>query len=250
MLFRRGSSATDVDFVRELPGLGSVRLNGDIRDCSAVFDVPSLRRLDLLHCRPPLRVEFDRLSLLESLDFSWGPVGGETIAALPALRNLYLAAWNGDRLPFAEKMPLRSLRLETQRHATVLLADLAAVADVIEEVDIDSAVLSVDGDRIDFPALHSLTLENCRVPDLAFLAGAAALRRLSLENCAAVASLSDLASLPNLETLIINGNTHIVDGDLQVLFRMPALRQVAIERGRPNYNRKPAEIRQSFPLAD
>ncbi|HEV7418225.1 MAG TPA: leucine-rich repeat domain-containing protein [Mycobacterium sp.] len=128
-------------------------------------------------------------------------------------------------------MPLRSLGLETRRHATVLLADLAAVADVIEEIDIDSAVLSVDSDRLDFPALHYLTLENCRVPDLAFLTGAAALRRLSLENCAAVASLSDLASMPNLETLIINGNTRIVGGDLQVLFRMPALRQSSVCAG-------------------
>ena len=41
-----------------------------------------------------------------------------------------------------------------------------------------------------------------------------------------------------------------MDGDLEVLYRMPALREVALERGRPNYTRKPADVRRDFPLSD
>jgi hypothetical protein len=248
MLFRAGSSIPDVDFLRELPGLRSVRLNGDIRDISAVFEVSGLRRLDLLHCRPPALVHFDRLPALEVLDFTWGPDGGETIESLGALRSLYLAEWRGDRLPLG-KSPLRELRLEAGRKAVLRWADLEPVTETLEEVDIDSAELLGD-ESVTLPSLRRVKLERCKVPDLGFLSGAGALRQLELEGCGAIASLAGLAGLPRLEVLLISGNTNIVDGDLEMLYQLPALREVALERGRPHYSRKPAEIRRDFPLSD
>lgn len=249
MLFKPGSSLPDVNIVRELPGLKSVRLNGDIRDCTAVFDVPDLLRLDILHCRPPRHVLFDRLPRLEALDFAWGPAGGETIASLTALEWLYLAEWDGEHLPLG-KAPLRRLRLECRRNSVLHWPDLAPVADVLEEIDIDSAKIHAEGAGVRLAALRTLTLERCQLPGLDFLAGAAELRQLTLEGCGAIPSLTPLAELPHLEILVVGGSTHVVDGDLEALYRMPALREVALERGRPNYSRKPAQVRRDFPLTN
>lgn len=248
MLFQAGSALADVDFVRELPGLRSIRLHGDIHDCDAIFDVATLRRLDLVHCRPPAVVRFDSVPALESLGFVWGPAGGGSIESLDALRSLDLLGWSGTRLPLGRHSALRRLRLEARRTAVVRLADLAGIAGAVEELVVESATLTGDGLDFALSAVESLTLDGCRLPSLSFLAGASRLRQLTLANCGAIPSLADLAELPGLETFLITGTSHLVDDDLEVLYRMPALREVALERGRPHYSRKPAEIRADFPL--
>ena len=93
--------------------------------------------------------------------------------------------------------------------------------------------------------LAELTLEECRAIDtLEAVRGLAALRYLGIGQCGELPSAAELQTLLALEVLSAWGSTCFVDGDLSVLTRLPALREV------PNAQPKPLPpSRGSIPAA-
>jgi hypothetical protein len=173
-----------LEFLRELPGLRRVALDGPLKDDTLVFELPRLAGLSLrTRCRKPLRL--DGTPELDTLDVPDRP-GLATVAALTALRHCTIGKFTGADLAFLGAKPvLEDLRVEG-RKASV---SLDAVAEA--------------------PALRSLEAIDVMVPSLWPLAPLKGLRELVIApNTDSVPhdplDLTPVASLPDLHTLRIS----------------------------------------------
>lgn len=236
-----GRGTVDIGFVRDVPGLRSVRLGPGIADPAPVGDCPGLTLVHIgLDQRG--RVDFSGLARLAELQAP-PQVGIETVAGLRELHTLYVPGRRSGSLElFGPKPRLEFLRIECRRNGTLSCAGAEAVPGVRRLWIYDGRL--TDTSRL--AALHELTelrLIGARPGDLDFAAALPALTDLTLENCGPLPTLAPLAGHPGLREVAVTGSTTVTDGDLRPLADHPALTGVRLERGPPHYSHRPAEVR-------
>ncbi|RSM37647.1 hypothetical protein DMA12_36055 [Amycolatopsis balhimycina DSM 5908] len=235
-----GPAVPDLGFVRDLPGLTRVRLLRGVTDCSAVADVPGLEELTLASdYRGPLALA--GLRQLRVLGMPFLPaVGG--LAKLAELRELTVWDWpktEPSLQMLGDKPSLEFLRLELKRTTTLTLAGLAAPK--LRTLWLHDGKVTFASE---FPELETVRLNSTKVASLDFVRALPRLRELVLENAGEVESVAPLRGHPALRTVAFAGRTTFRDGDLGALRELPAVDNVALERGAPHYNLKPAEVRK------
>ncbi|MFG2822720.1 hypothetical protein ACGFX4_25195 [Kitasatospora sp. NPDC048365] len=237
-----GRGTVDIGFVRDVPGLRSVRLGLGIADPGPIGDCPGLTRVQIgLDQRG--RVDFSRLTGLTDLQAP-PQVGIETVADLRELRELYVPGWRSGSLELLGAKPrLEFLRIECRRNGTLSLAGAEAMP-AVRRMWIYDGRLS-DTSRL--TALHELTelsLIGAKPADLGFVAGLPALADLTLENCGPLPTLAPLVGHPSLREVAVTGSSTVADGDLHPLVDNPALTGIWLERGAPHYTHRPAQVRR------
>jgi hypothetical protein len=230
-----------LDFLRDLPGLRRVDVQGRLRDDTPAFDVPDLHALGLFTgCGKPLRL--DRSPGLQTLAVDDRP-GLEEVARLADLAALTVARFKRTDLAFLGEHPaLAFLRLEG-RHGRV----------------------SLDGVQR-CPALTEVAVYELSVDALEPLAGLSQLRELYItpEPKTAPArpwNLEAVAGLPRLEWLKLGapvqslaplrtgrhlrsvGFGTVVDGDLTPLLDLPPSVTVVVDDA-PHHSHTARQIQQ------
>jgi hypothetical protein len=229
----------DLRFLRDLPGLKGLSLDGDIRDDGVVFDLSELESLvDLLEIKKTLRLE--GLSKLENLSLVWRP-GIESVAPLHRLRHIEGYRWAGESLEcLGDKPQLDFLRLELMRRHRLSLRGLRGVRKLRklwlaygEAVDWEEA--------ISVPSLQEIVIDSCKGINLEAVSQLPNLKVLRIENAGTIASLTPLRNHAALENFSI-WKTDVVDGDMAPLLDMPNLTYIAVDK-RKNFSHSLDQIR-------
>jgi Leucine-rich repeat (LRR) protein len=215
----RGFLLEDIGFLREVPSLRGLVVGPSLRpiDITGIEDLSELRFLQLSDNRqeldlgrfPHLR-EFRgdwhrKLRIPEHSELRALHLGGykpkskdlRELAELPRLEELDLVKSSIETLVGIDSLPaLRKLELSYMRNLTTF----------------ESAAL--------LPALEWLACERCpKIVDYSCLARAQKLRRVQLNSCAMIASLSFVRDMKALEHLRFVG-TDVEDGDMSPLLRL------------------------------
>lgn len=183
------------------------------------------------------RVAISALSTLREFAANWYEVLNDVFAS-PSIERLYLDNPPADVFRRCAQMPaLTSLDIRGARKVREIPhldqpSNLKYLKIALAKVD------DIDG-LADHPSLESLELEAVKgARNLAALGDMANLRRLLLEDCGEIETLSVLNSA-GLEELFLIGTTNILDGDLRSVGRN--LRRVTFPQ-RPHYNATPADL--------
>jgi hypothetical protein len=220
----RGVKHASLDFLRPLPDLRYLSVQGPVADDSAVNAIESLEHLTLLtRSRVPLAV--DRLHYLHHLgvDAQRDLTG---IHGLTGLQRLYLAGWRGPDLSFlGDKPMLVWLRLDG-RPGRLSLDGIESCVGLRELEVLDYRLPSLAPLR-GLTALERLLLSGPRrVPadndlNLEDLVGMQSLGSLRLINAGTIRSLAPLHRLSRLRDFRFN-EVAIADGNLAALFTLPS----------------------------
>jgi catechol 2,3-dioxygenase-like lactoylglutathione lyase family enzyme len=214
----------NIDFVRELPGLRFLKVEGNIADDSAAFDASDLEHLELsTRARGPLQLQ--RTPRLRQLVVG-AREGIESVAELGALTRLEMWSWAGGSLAFlGDKPELAFVRLES--------AGQAVDPTGVERAPKLGELWITDGVVTGLRPLRGLTeLRRIQIVgvadhpgggrlDLGELTEAKSLEWLALTFQRSVRSVAPLLDLPSLRGVRLRG-TPIEDRDLEPLVRLPA----------------------------
>ncbi|CAL9471507.1 hypothetical protein SUDANB95_02829 [Actinosynnema sp. ALI-1.44] len=235
----------DVRFLRDVPGLESVRIMGAIKDLSAVAELDGLQALhvDVLTRAP---VDLGNLRQLEALFIGWHPeLAG--LAQLRALRTLTIFGWGApDFRAFADMPELRFLRVEMKRRHAAASAGLVGARAATRMWFYDGRLTDVE-ELAEFTAVTEIAFRGTKIDSVGFVTAMPLLAHLELDSAGEVESIAPLRDHPSLEFVAIAGSTRVADGDLSVLFEMPKLRAVGIDQNAPHYSHRAIEIRNAFP---
>lgn len=214
----------DLSFLRDLPGLKGLSLDGDIRDDTVVFDLYQLEGLtNFLPIKKPLRLE--RLSRLEDLSLRWRP-GMESVAPLQRLTYIEGYRWAGESLEsLGDKPELDFLRLEIKRKHRLSLKGVRGLTKLRKlwlaygETTDWQEVASV-------PSLQEIVVDGCKGIDLEAVCQLPNLRILRIINGGSLASLAPLRNVPTLEEFA--SDSDVVDGEMTPLLELPNLEYIAV----------------------
>jgi hypothetical protein len=227
--FAKGFTGPDIEFVRDLPLRRVFMIARHVDDVAPLSTLHDLEFLHL-HAGPKVRVDlaaFPRLRRLGLADWKYLN-GGVTNAG--ALDDLYVGHYSPDDLqPVSGLRSLRKLRLDDRPS----LRSLHGVEALVRLEDLTVAVArklsDISGVRGIASSLRCLDLESDRnLPDLEPVSQLVELQHLNAANCGDVPTLEPLRDLAALESLYLYESTRIVDGDLSVLFGLPALRDLRL----------------------
>jgi hypothetical protein len=240
MSFRRDTGRQiTLDFLRDLPGLRRVDIQGPLKDDTPAFDVPDLEALGLYTgCARPLRL--DRSPGLRILAVDDRP-GLDEVGRLTNLASLTVARFKRTDVTFLGEHPsLELLRLEG-RHGRVSL-DGVGRCPALTEV----AVYELSVDALEpLAALHQLrelyiTPEPKTPPErpwnLEAVTGLPQLQWLKLG-----APVQSLAPLRQAKHLVSVGFGSVVDGDLTPLLDLPPSVTVVVDDA-PHHSHTVREI--------
>lgn len=241
----RGDKVT-LDFLRDLPNLRGIDIDGPVRDDTPVFDVPSLEVLTLLtRSKKPLRL--DALPNLRELAVHDRP-GLDGVAAL-TLRRLLVAGWRGADLTFLGDQPeLGYLRVEGRKQRARL--DGVERAPRLDELMVlDVCLESVEPLRglANLRELHLTGVPGMPAEqpwDLSALAGKPRLAWFHAGHQGPIRSLAPLRDLPALTSVGVGVGAEILDGDLSVLVDLPPHVSVGPFDARDHYTHTPQEVRR------
>ncbi|WP_089250715.1 leucine-rich repeat domain-containing protein [Asanoa hainanensis] len=234
----------DLDFVRSLQGLRSFAVGATpVKDVSALFDKPELEDVGFGLNVPHLR-GIGRLTRLRAFAGPFRP-GIEELAGVRGLETLSIEEWpRNTHLDVIGRHPtVTRLWLHLRRGAD-LAGSLTMAFPALTSLSLYFGRLAEPDGLRGLHGLRELRFAGTKVADLGFVAGLPELRSLELDGSGDVASVRPLADHPRLEELFVIGDTTIVDGDLDPLLRLPAVRVLAVERGRSHYNRSLVSVRR------
>jgi hypothetical protein len=220
----RGTKSPHLEFLREVPGLRYLEVNGKVIDDTAAFRIPELEELILLTGSKRAIPTLEDLAELGRLGIDDRP-GKESIRHASKLQHLTIWRWKGPDLRFlASSSQLRSLRIE----GTMNLVSLAGVEGCPDLREIEMTQLRVDTLQ---PLAQLSSLKTLRLIgspridetphlDLVDIVGLRNLEQLTLTYAGEVRSLRPIARMPALTEVRLRG-THLVDNDLEPLSALP-----------------------------
>jgi len=216
----------DLGFLRQIPFIEKLSIHSvSALDDSAVACLFRARELELHNYAPnPLRV--DGMSRLEKLTFVWRQ-HSESVFSRHSLKQLSIRKYPGkDLRDLAGLIALESLDLlEGKFVSSVGLGSLTRLKFL--RFGFCRQLRRLD-DLEHLQALEQLKIVKCRaIADFGPISALGGLKLLVLEDVGRIASLDWLAGLTALETLLLTGDTNIVDGDLEPVAALPRLEQVA-----------------------
>lgn len=227
--YARGFVSSDIGFVRDLPLRRLTILHRGITDLTPVHDLGSTLEEFRVQAAPSSHIDLTLLPMLRVLACTWHQVK-HTIGAADRLENLSLSPYRElDVTPLMHLTSLRSLRMKQRPGVRSLdgienmpwLAHLGVYGAPLE----DTSALA----RLSSPVLSRLHLAPCRrLTSLADLSGLIGLRELDVSESGALASLTPVAGLTQLESLHLYGSTAIADGNLTPLLAMTHLHDLRI----------------------
>lgn len=242
--YTSGFSESSLDFIEPWPIQSLMLID---RSMGGIHQLERLGQLESLFVQAGDRATLDisAFSRLSQLGTYWSHVEDSVTNVAPTLRDL--TVWT---LRTADLVPLEPIqRLQTLE---IITARALKTLDGIEgsqlrEIRIAGAPRLSDISAIAvLPELTNVTFEGCRsITSIGSLARASdKIRELWLDDCGEVESLRPIEYLTGLETVVLSGDTNIVDGDLDPLNRLPSLRTLRMTKKR-HYNIDPASIAPS-----
>ena len=244
---RRSVRKVSLEFLRQVPGLRALEIDGPFHDDSVVSELASLESLDLdTTCRAPLRV--DGLPRLEQLGVSGGREELVGISQLTNLRRLFLGRWQGTDLRFLGLQPRLEFLKIIGRQQVLSLDGIEGSRGLRQLMIQDAGVASLDPLR-ELSGLESIYLTNFpsfTAPepwDLSVLAGSPRLEELRLVNMGSVLSLAPLDSMRGLRRVTVRGA--VLDRDMTPLLRLPRTTAVGQIQDDPRHSHSEIEILQA-----
>ncbi|MEU7925318.1 hypothetical protein [Micromonospora sp. NPDC049107] len=208
----------DLSFLRDLPNLRRVAIEGPLRDDTLVFELEDLLGLSLL-TRSKKAARLDLTPKLDTLVLSERP-GLETIGALSALQHLTIDRYAGSDLTLlGAKSELVYLRIEGRKAALSLhgveeahqLRQLEVVDAAVDSLEPLARLVELQ-EVVVRPNARSAPVEPLRLDPVAGLPNLHTLR------LGAIASASPLAAASGLRRLVVGT---VLDGDLRPLIDLP-----------------------------
>lgn len=206
-----------------------------IKDVSPIERLgDSLRDLSLGSQKGPA-IDLVKLPRLETLSAHWSQVGA-SIGRATGLRRLTIYGYSGEDFGLlAHLTGLQELELVEARS----LGSFGGVAEMagLQRISVVRGRLlsTLDGLDTRCGTLLDLELELCKkVGNLDGIRRCVNLRRLGVNECGEVESLTPLQALTQLEEFFAWGSTRIADGDLAPLAQLPKLSRLRM-RSRSEY---------------
>ncbi len=225
---RNGVETIDFSGLQELellsysgdtPNFGNVRqaralrtlyiVNGGLRDLTPLAGLDQIAELDVSESKLGTVVGIGQLRALESLVLSQVSLSNlDSIVDAPSLRSLHLFMPRKlQSIAPLTRLPLRVLSIGGTRR----ISDIERLAEVV--------------------GLETLDFENVAMTSFSFLSRLTRLKALNLNGVGKVPSLSFLRPLEALERFFVVDAT-VEDGDMAVLFELPALKRVFLQKRR------------------
>jgi Leucine-rich repeat (LRR) protein len=240
-LRRNFNSGAPIDFLRTIKSLRDLRIvDWRLTDGPVLETLGHLQHLNL--STPKLKpINLTGLNRLLSLvvDFSCCLTH---VPRIPGLRDLALGRYS--RQTSAELADFRFLEMLELSEPS--LSNLDALPPMIKVLALKAAYNVEDISGItQCQGLEEISLRSCpKIANLGHMENVRSLRKLILEDCGHIESISPLQELPALEELHIIGNTKIVDGQVAKIASFPVLKKLTLA-DRASYDGRFADIVQS-----
>jgi hypothetical protein len=218
-------------FLLEIPGIQGLDVLSDkVADVSPVFQLKNLKTLSLF-CRAKVAGDFSELAHLESLGLGWRNVYS-SVFELTGLRRISIIGYpEKDLTRWATNRDLERLRVESRK-----LEGLDGIVRFpnVRQVHLCRcpALRSLD-ELGSATSIQELRLSHCAgIEDWSPISRLAGLRVLEIEDCREIESVAPITKCRKLERLQIAGNTMILNGDLSSLASLPNLNTVLLARSK------------------
>jgi len=232
----------DVSFLKTLPFLKGIEVYADdIRDLSAMKDLELLEYIGL-DCNLSFDLDLNNFVNLKILQVKWNKhlknmINLSSIEYLNIIKYPYedlVALHNYSNL---KKLQLTSTKLKSLKGIDNL-KNLKSV-DFFKCNHLES-LESVD--RLEL--LEELDIEKCKkLNNLYQLGNLVNLKTLLIEDCGNIQSLKPLQNTQNLRKIWIGGNTTVIDGDIEVVIKLPKLKELWFVN-KKHYNIKVNEVQE------
>ena len=226
----------ELEFLNSRLGVRRLKLlDRGIRDVRPLYRLTDTLEELSIQAAPEAELDLDQLPGVQKIGGDWGLIG-PTLGGLDHLREV--STWRfaeEDLRAFETHTGLERLTVKDAPRLESLdgLANHAALTHL--EIRGAKRLSDISALAETRARLAELTLEECRAIDtLESVGGLRALRHLGIGQCGELPSAAELQTLLALEVLSAWGSTCFVDGDLSVLTRLPALREVRM-RNRSHY---------------
>lgn len=228
-----GWAGGSLSFLREMPFLRRLTIRSmlfPLQDVDAVEELIDLRELEVsTYCGTPLRLSKTRR--LEKLCLVWRE-GSEGIFALKHLNSLVIDGFNKGELPELESTGLERLQILDARkvnnlEALQVLVNLKRLRLTnLRKLEESSFLSNLSG-------VECLEVDSCRgFENIESLTRLKSLFYLCLNDMKEIDSLVPLVDLQALSSLFFWGSTKILDGKIEILKRLPHLRQISFANRR------------------
>jgi hypothetical protein len=227
----------ELEFLTEHLGIRRLALlDRGIPDVSPIYRLRHTLDDLSIQAAPNATLDLEQLPGLQKIAGEWALIG-PTLGALRHLREV--STWSYGESDLSAFEPHTNLVRVTVKDAPRLesLHGLAS-HDALRRLEIRGARrlgdISVLTDTE--ASLEELILEGCRaIESLAPIDGFRQLRDLEIGECGDLPSANELARLLSLEVLSAWGSTCFLDGDISILTRLPALKELRM-RNRRHYH--------------
>jgi hypothetical protein len=243
--YARGWKGSSLQFLRDTPFLEAIQiinweLDDDLSPLESLHNLRSLR----LACNSDYKLRFMNLSKLEICSISWSHAS-DSLWECQGLQILYLKDFPRTRTD--ELSTLSNLKELVLTDANV--SDLGGIGALarLERLGLQGllklkSLAGIEG----LTNLLELEISECpAVPRLDSLRSLLRLQKLVLSNDGPIETLQPLHGLSELDWLVFPGTTEILDGDLNVLLRLPNLKTVAF-KDRQHYTHTRKEIQREL----
>lgn len=239
-----GWRSEDLSFLMHLPELRGLEIyDMSVRDISPMLKIRALEHIGL-ECDQQLPLNFTEFGSLTHCYLRWAP-SMKSIVDVTSMRRLNLVnAPFQDLRDLSPMTDLQSLKLTSRKTSSLEGIDRF---DELTTLDLYacSALKELEPLATCCDELLTVSFDSCRQVDrIDILAGKQKLESLTLNNCGRIESLSPLENCDRLKHLFFTGDTKIADGDLSVLEKLPALKNVRFANRR-HYSHKRADFSRS-----
>lgn len=232
----------DVSFLKTLPFLKGVEVYADdIRDLSAMKNLELLEYIGL-DCNLSFDLDLNNFVNLKILQVKWNK----------HLKNMFnlssIEYLNIIKYPYEDLVSLHNYsKLKKLQLTSTKLKSLKGIDNLINLKSVDlfkcNQLESLESvDRLEL--LEELEIENCKkINNLYQLSNLVNLKTFLIEDCGNIQSLKPLQNSLNLIKVWIGGNTTVIDGDIEVVIKLPKLKELWFVN-KKHYNIKVNEVQE------